>query len=275
MMRAPEEEFAAASLDTFRAAVSELEKAVRNIRAVWDGLIQAVQEMVAAVRGKLDASWWGAVVAWFSDDVKDVLKSIENILTEAGLKVAEILDRLERSVNGAVPVRSLFTVALDWSTKVNTTLSKIVPDVQQSGDIDSWHGPAHATYLIRENEQEKAADHVTEAVKEISLWLSEVGVANVDFIANLFAQAGQVIEKIVEVTADVTVVTTTADPLSAQETINDLAASLGRFASNITTYLGTLGSRLAEVVGMVTEIAAVHSDSRDFPGGDWPSAVKA
>jgi hypothetical protein len=102
-----------------------------------------------------------------------------------------------------------------------------------------------------------------------------VGVANVQFVGKLLDQAGLVIEKVVEVTADLGVVATTGDPLSGQEAVNDLASPLGRFTSNIVSFLTALGTRLAEVVGMITKVAAEHSDYRAFPGSHWPPAVQA
>ncbi|WP_430789731.1 hypothetical protein [Actinoplanes sp. G11-F43] len=273
--RAPNDEFATASLGVFRAAVDLVDRSIRDIRTVWSGFLLTVDQLITRIRTELDESWWGQVIEWFTDDVADVLHGIERSLADARAKVSEVLDRLEQAVIGSPPVESLFTVGLDWSVTVNTGLSRIVPEVRQSGGIDSWHGPARETYLTREQEQENATDHVTSAVKELSIWLSRVGLANVQFIGKLFDQAGLVIEKIVEMTADVSVAAHSGDLLSGQEAINDLTSALGRFASNIIGYLTALGTRLAEVVGMITAVAATHSDYRAFPDAHWPRAVKA
>lgn len=270
----PNGELASASLNAFESAIDLLEGAVAKIRSTWQDLTLGIANMVAAIRRKLDDSWFGDVIEWFTDSVSDALKEIERIMREAEQKVTEMLSELDASLNGALPVRDLFTVGLAWSEKVNAKLSKITPDIKQSGGIDSWEGPANRTYRIREQEQEQATSQVSEGAQELGLWLTEVGVSNVQFVEKVFVQAGQVIDKLVEIASSVAVVATTGDPLSGQEAVNDLGSTMGRFAANLIEYIASLGTRLAEVVHDVNKVTAAHNDYRAFPGGHWPPVLQ-
>jgi len=268
--------FAPALLGTFRTAISTLETGVRNIRTAWESLTAAVEKFLESIRHKLEGShWWNKVVEWFTDEIADALKKFQEAIEVARQKVSEILTRLEKTLNGSVPVLSLFQVGIDWSTTVNEKLSQIKPDITQSGGIDTWHGPAHDTYKTREGDQLDAVGQAVDEVKGIAGWLSDVANANVHFVTDLLSQVGQIVEKIVEVTGDVGTAAATADPLSAQEAANDLSTLLGRFASNIIDYLASLGSRLADVLSLISEVASAHGDNSAFSGGHWPEAVNA
>jgi hypothetical protein len=268
--------FAAALLGNFRTAIDLLETSVKDIRTAWDKLTLAVEHFFKAIREKLEGDhWWNQVVEWFTDEIADALKGFEAKMEEARTKISEILGKLEKTLNGAVPVLSLFQVSLDWSTQVDTTLSRIKPDITQSGGIDTWHGPAHDTYRLRETDQNAAVGQAVGEVKGIAKWLSDVAEANVNFVSDLLTQLGGVADKIVEVTGDVGVAASTGDPLSAQEAANDLASLLGRFAANILEYLASLGKRLAEVLGLVGEFAGQHSDDSSYSDGHWPQAVSS
>ncbi|GIF24458.1 ABC-type transporter Mla subunit MlaD [Actinoplanes tereljensis] len=271
-----EGEFAPTLLGTFRSAIDTLETGVRNIREAWDKLTKAVEDFLQSIRDKLEGDhWWNKVAEWFTDEIADALKAFQDAIEVARQKVSEILTKLEKTLNGSVPVLSLFQVGLDWSGTVNPTLSQIKPDVKQSGGIDTWHGPAHDTYLTREGDQIDAVGQAVDEVKGIAGWLSDVANANVHFVTDLLTQVGQIVEKIVEVTGDVATAAATADPLSAQEAANDLSTLLGRFASNIIDFLASLGNRLADVVSLISEVASIHGDDSAFSGGHWPEAVNA
>ncbi|BFU42335.1 hypothetical protein [Krasilnikovia sp. MM14-A1004] len=268
--------FAPALLGTFSTAIGTLETGVHNIHSAWDKLALAVEQFLEAIRKKLEGDhWWNQVVEWFTEEIADALKAFQAGIEEARRLVGEILGKLEKTLNGAVPVMSLFQVGLDWSTQVNTNLSQIKPDVTQSGGIDTWHGPAHDTYKVREADQIEAVGLAVEKVKGISTWLSDVANANVHFVTDLLSQVGGIVEKIVEVTADVGEAAATGDPLSAQEAANDLSTLLGRFASNIVDYLASLGNRLADVLSLIGDVASEHSDDNAFSGGHWPQAVNS
>ncbi|MGC9670633.1 hypothetical protein ACNTMW_29320 [Planosporangium sp. 12N6] len=275
-MAPTDDTFAPALLGTFNAAIETLETGVRNIHTAWDQLTQAVEHFIAAVRKKLEEDhWWNKVVEWFTDEIKDALKGFQAAIEEARKKVGEILDKLEKTLNGSVPVLSLFQVGLDWSTQVNTHLSEIMPDVAQSGEIDTWHGPAHDTYKSRETYQNDAVGQAIDEVKSLSKWLSDVATANVHFVTDLAKQAIPVVDEITVVIGDLTEATGALDPLSAQEAANDLSETLGKIVASIVEYLISLADRLADVLNLVGEVASEHSDHRAFSGGHWPQAVNA
>lgn len=275
-MAETDDTFAPALLGTFRTAIGTLETGVRNIHDAWDKLTLAVEQFLEAIRRKLeDDHWWNKVVEWLTDEIAAALKDFQVAIEQARQRVGEILGKLEKTLNGAVPDMSLFTVGLDWSTRVNAGLSPIKPDIVQSGGIDTWHGPAHDTYKIREADQDEAVGLAIDQVKGTSTWLSDVANANVHFVTDLLSQIGGIVEKIVEVTADVGTAAATGDPLSAQEAANDLSTLLGKFASNIIDYLAGLGNRLADVLSLIGDIANEHSDDSAFPGGHWPEAVNS
>ena len=143
-----------------------LEASVEGIRTEWNNLINAINGFLQRVQAALEADhWWEKLGEWFTDDVKDSIGRVRELIEQARQKIDAILLTLEKAVNGSFPVLSLFKVGLDWATKVNTPLSDISPDLSPSGAIDNWRGPAHQTYTTRVQDQTDAVDAAVSKVK--------------------------------------------------------------------------------------------------------------
>ena len=80
--------FATASLGAFRQAVADLEHFTAEVRRTWDILLLGIQEMIAAIRRKLQDSWFGDVFEWFTADIADGIRAIELVEEEARVMVS-------------------------------------------------------------------------------------------------------------------------------------------------------------------------------------------
>jgi len=135
--------FAPALLGAFREGVSVLEQGIQQIKAAWNGLINAVNGFIQRVNDYLDdRHFWQKPFDWLFDDLQEGCEKLKSVISQVQEKVNSILDTVQKSVNGSFPVFSLFEVGMDWGTKVKTPLSDISPDLTPSGKIDSWRGPA-------------------------------------------------------------------------------------------------------------------------------------
>jgi ABC-type transporter Mla subunit MlaD len=265
-----------AALGVFEGALRTLETGVKAIQDGWNKLLTAVQDFFDAINRKLSEDhWWNKVTEWFTDAIKDAIAAFQRTMAQVQQKFNEVFDKLSRALNGGTPVVSLFLAGSGWSGKVEPKLSGLPGDMKQEGDIDSWHGPAHDTYLAREGDQIAAVNQAVDEVKNVSRWVSGVATANVEFMTNLVTQVTPIINKLTETTGDVGAAAAAVDPLSAQEAANDMSATLGTVVEAIINYLSSLANRLATVINQVNDQATDTNDYRNFPGGHWPQAVNS
>jgi len=267
--------FAPALLGAFREGVSVLEQGIQQIKAAWNGLINAVNGFIQRVNDYLDdRHFWQKPFDWLFDDLQEGCEKLKSVISQVQEKVNSILDTVQKSVNGSFPVFSLFEVGMDWGTKVKTPLSDISPDLTPSGKIDSWRGPAHETFKTRVQDQADAIDAVVGKVTATSAWLSNVAEANVDFVADLTSQVSDVVATLTAVGADVAEVAAT-DVAGALQASNHASEATGQAVSLILNYLASLASRLAGVVAQINELANEYGDHTGLPQGQWPRAVNA
>lgn len=267
--------FAPALLGAFREGVSVLEQGIQQIKAAWNGLINAVNGFIQRVNDYLDdRHFWQKPFDWLFDDLQEGCEKLKSVISQVQEKVNSILDTVQKSVNGSFPVFSLFEVGMDWGTKVKTPLSDISPDLTPSGKIDSWRGPAHETFKTRVQDQADAIDAAVGKVTATSAWLSNVAEANVDFVADLTSQVSDVVATLTAVGADVAEVAAT-DVAGALQASNHASEATGQAVSLILNYLASLASRLAGVVAQINELANEYGDHTGLPQGQWPRAVNA
>ena len=264
-----------AALATFKEGLGLLETAVTNIQNAWNSLLDAVDHFVTAINKKLDESHWYNSWEWLTDKIKDALDGFLRILETVKQKFNEVFDRLTRTLHGGTPVISLFISGDDWAEKVEKNLSQLPGNMNQSGHLDAWHGPAHDTYKSRETDQIGAVEQTVEEVKSLSNWVTGVGAANINFITAMTTGGSPVIAKLTETGGDVAEAAATADPLSGQEALNDASTTVGSFAEEIINFLATLADRLADVIKTVNEQKTTTNDYTNFGGGHWPQAVNS
>jgi hypothetical protein len=268
--------FAPALLGTFRDGVSLIEQGIKSIRDAWNGVIDAINGFFQRVNEYLDnRHFWQKPFDWLFDDISDGIDKIRAVIASVQEKIDSILDTMQKSVNGSIPVFSLFEVGMDWATKVNTPLSDLAPDLSPvNGKLANWRGPAHETYKDRVADQGDAIAAVVEKVSATSTWLSGVGQANVDFIADLGSQAADIVSTLTSVGADVAE-TAATDVAGVVQASNHASEGAGDAVALIVTYLASLASRLADVLARINELANSYGNHIGLPGGQWPEAVNA
>jgi hypothetical protein len=267
--------FAPAIMAGFRTGVQVLETGVKDIRAGWDRLVDAVNAFLQRVYDALEADhWWSQLFEWFTDDIKNGVDQIRRLIEETQPKINDILRTVEHAVNGSVPVLSLFQVGLDWTLQVNAPLSDIAPDLSPSGKIDSWRGPAHQSYTTRVQDQGEAVAAVVDKVKSTGLWLAEVARANTAYIVELADRVANVLGALVAAVVDMSEAGA-GDLPAVQQVFLHLSEVVGEATTQFAQYLTGLADRLAEVLQQITELAAEYGDHTGLPQGRWPQAVKA
>ena len=111
--------FAPALMGTFRQGVSVLEQGIKSIQDAWNGVINAINGFFQRVHDYLDnRHFWQKPFDWLFDDISDGIAKIRAVIAQVQEKINSILDTMQKSVNGSVPVFSLFEVGMDWATKV-------------------------------------------------------------------------------------------------------------------------------------------------------------
>jgi hypothetical protein len=271
-----------AALTTFKLGLQKLDDAVKGIQEAWNKLLDAITSFTDKVNQKLKESHWYNSFEWFTDKLKDGIEKINNLIKEIQEKFNQILDKVQRALKGGTPVISLFVAGDDWASKVEPALSMLPGNMTQEGDIDSWHGPAHDTYVNREKDQIAAVNQSISEVKNVSNWVTGVGTANVTFISDLVSTVVPIIQSLTETTGDVATAATTADVLSGQEALNDGSKSLGDVVAGIVQILAVMASHLGEVISQVNQQKTETNDWSNFPPrhagsatGNWPQAVSA
>jgi hypothetical protein len=267
--------FAPAIMGTFRSGVDVLEKGVAGVRTEWNNLLNAINGFLQRVQQALEADhWWEKLAEWVTDDIKDGIARIRQLIEDARKKIDSILETLEKAVNGSFPVLSLFDVGLDWATKVNTPLSDIGPDLSPSGAIDNWRGPAHETYKTRVQDQADAVGAVVGKVKSTSLWLADVAEANTAYVVELADRVAEVVGVLVAAVSDVGEAAA-GDLPAVQQAALHLSEFFGACTTQLAQYLTNLANRLAQVMQKITQLAAEYGDHTGLPQGRWPQAVNA
>lgn len=271
-----------AALDTFKAGLQKLDDAVEGIQDAWNKLIDAIRNFVNKINQKLQDSHWYNSFEWFTDKLKDGIEKINDLIREIQEKFNQVLDKAQRALNGGTPVISLFLAGDDWASKVEPMLTMMPGNMTQEGDIDSWHGPAHDTYVNREKDQIAAVNQSITEVKNVSNWVTSVGTANVTFITDLVATVVPIVQSLTETTGDVAEAASTADILSGQEALNDGSKSLGDVVAAIVEILAVMASHLGDVVSQVNQQKTTTNDWSSFPPrnagsvtGNWPQAVNS
>ncbi|MCU7725754.1 hypothetical protein ODJ79_18650 [Actinoplanes sp. KI2] len=265
--------FAPAIMGAFQTGVSVLESGIESVRREWNNLINAINGFFARVQQALENdSWWGQLTEWWTDDIRDGIARIRELIEQARQQIDGILQTLEKAVNGSVPVLSLFDVGLAWATKVDTPLSDISPDLSPSGAIDNWRGPAHETYKTRVQDQTDAVDAVVGKVKATSLWLSDVAKANTAYIVELADRVAELTGTLVAIVTDVGEAAA-GDLPAVQGGALHLSEFFGTVTTQMSQYLTNLANRLADVLQQITQLAAEYGDHTGLPQGRWPQAV--
>jgi uncharacterized protein YjbJ (UPF0337 family) len=157
------------SVRAFNRAVEMVEQLIAKIRAELNRLIGEVDKFIARTQDSLN--WFESAFEFFTGDVEEALGKIRELLEKGKGKVNELLEKAEKSVEGSVPVGSLFSRAFEMGDTVLRPLSGLHGDMTGSGKIDFWRGPAKITYEKRVGDQQDAVDNATDKVKSLATYL--------------------------------------------------------------------------------------------------------
>ncbi|MGK5440417.1 hypothetical protein ACSNN7_01095 [Micromonospora sp. URMC 105] len=250
-----------------------LERALGDIQREWQSLIDRINSLLARVQHELNNdSIWATLSEWWTEEITDAIKRVRKLVQEIGTKVGQIIGALQKAVDGSVPVGSLFETGLGWATQVNPLLSGLGPDMTGSGKIDSWRGPAKATYEKRVLDQIAAVNSTTEKVKATSAWLADVAEANTAYMVQLGERAAEVVGALTVVAIDGTA-TAAGAVTQLPLTLQDFSEFIGTAVTETLQYGLNLSNRLAEVLKQITTLAAEYGDHTGLPGGKWPQPV--
>jgi methyl-accepting chemotaxis protein len=261
--------FASQIRGAFEAVIGTLKSTLDDIKKGWDFLIDRINEGIRKIEENF--GFLGELWAWITDEIDDLVKKISNILRKVKEGVDKIFEKVEKAIDGSVPIISLITTALDWNTHVNIPLSEIAPDLSPSGAIDNWRGPAHETYLSRVQDQSDAVAAVVGKVKSTSDWLADVARMNMGYVQKLTEFGAALVGKLTS--TGTAVAETPADPAAIVSISSELAETVGKIAEDVLALLVLLAERLVEVTTEINKLAGEYSDHIGLPGGRWPQAV--
>jgi hypothetical protein len=268
-------EFAPGTLGAFRTAVKLVEAGLEQLKKGWEDLVDAVNGLLGRVQDWLNSdSVWATVVEWWTSEIGEAVAAIRAKIEEIKPKIIAFLTKIQQAVNGSVPVVSLFQVALDWGTKVDPPLSELAPDMTGSGKIDNWRGPAKLTYEKRVADQIEASDTAVAKVKATANWLGDVGTGNAMYMASLAELVCPLANQIVALALNIAE-TAAGAVTQVVITLETVSAAVGQAVEMELTYAIRLGSRFAEVLGQIEQLATEWGDHSGLPGGQWPQSVKA
>jgi len=268
-------EFAPQTLGGFRLAVKLVEEAITMLKKAWEDLVDAVDQLLKRAQDWLNSdSVWATVVEWCTGEIDDAVVRIRAAMATIGPMVTAILTKMQKAVEGSVPVLPLFEAALDWGTKIDPPLSELAPDMTGSGKIDSWRGPAKLTYEKRVADQIDAVDAVVGKVKATANWLGEVGMGNTEYMGSLAGLMAELANELTRMILNVAVVGGGAITQAAF-TLERAVDLIGRAVATEATYTANLGTRLAQVIEQIEKLATEWGDHSGLPGGAWPQSVKA
>ena len=267
--------FTPVMLAQFNKGQTLLTDGLNNLKREWDACVQRVDNLLKQADHYLNSdSVWSSVCEFFTDDIKDAIKTIRKVFKEIKQKIDKIFDVLNRCVKNGFPLVSLLDFGQKYATTVLPHLSGMGGDMVGSGKIDSWRGPAHETYKTRCGDQVAAVDASTAKVRATATWLGTVATNNVAYMVQLGERVANVIGPLATLLLDLAETLAgaiTQAPLALQ----DFSAFIGTAVTEVLTYEVNLANQL---VGVLNSCTSLGMDQQDASGlidhGHWPDPVK-
>ncbi|SCE92180.1 hypothetical protein [Micromonospora mirobrigensis] len=267
-------EFAPTILLAYRKGTELVEDALRKIRDSWNELVGKVNGLLAKVEEELNNdSIWATISEWWTEKIANAVRAVHEKMEIIQKSVSTVLERVEKAVQGSVPIGSLFETGFRYTTGVLTPLSEIGNDMGGGHNLAYWQGPTKEVYTQEVEKQTSAVDASVGKVKATSEWLADVATANTAYIAELGERGASVAGSILATAIDVGAIgagAVTQAPLALQ----DLAGTIGTATTETLAYAVNLGKRLAEVLQSINTLANEIADhSGELSGGRWPQSV--
>lgn len=263
------------SVRAFDNAVQLVEQLIAKTRTELNNLINRINAFIGNVRKELEDSWVDSFFEWFTDDISDGLKKIQQLLELAKSKIDELLGKAEKSVAGAIPVASLFSRAFDLGDRVNRPLTGMSGDMTGSGKIDAWRGPAQITYGKRVTDQQDAIANASEKVEALAAFLGDAATANMTYMADLGARMGEVYGAVTTTCVDL-VAAGAGAITQVMDALGHFSEVIGTIVNQVIGYITALGARIAEVLNQILALETAKSDLTGLTSdGRWPSPVSS
>jgi hypothetical protein len=191
-------------------------------------------------------------------------------------KMREVVDKVAQFAKYLaehhIPVLSLMVQSLNWVSQVHGPMSDLSAPAGQWRDDNQnaqyWSGPAAEAYKAAAGVQKAAIDEYVKKSEFISDWLFGIVKTNVDYAAGLAGVVAKIAGSMVTTTlegATVIELPFAADRLA--DTLNTLIEegikSLIQYAVNFVGAIDNYRRALSQ-----------QGDHTNFPGGQWPQAVR-
>lgn len=263
------------SMALFRKGIQVLQEVLEELRQAWNHLLQQVNDFINRAREEVENSLWARVAEWWTDEIADGIEQIRQVVEQVRQKVDQLVKTLEESIQGAIPVGSLFERATTYVTTLNRELSGIGEDMSGSINLVYWRGLAKDAYVIKAQEQKDAVQSTHRQVKETGKWLAAVGKENMTYMAELGDRVAEVLGPFAAAAADA-VAAGAGAYTQALFSLHSLSEVIGEAVNQALQYAINLARRLSDVSQQVIDLAS-ESEDRSGLGADgnarWPQVA--
>ena len=159
---------------------------------------------------------------WWEDEIKEIQK----LFKQVNEKLVELVTKVNKVLDGAVPVLDLFDRAFKWTNDVQGPVSSLALTTKDPAtwSFKLWEGPAADAYNDIRITQWVVVQGLADLASGIGVWLIGVGKANAEFMLDL---ALPLLEFGKTVTAAVLSAVTVVGTLEAIGKLADAIASSG------------------------------------------------
>ena len=269
-------------LAVYESATDMLHAMVKSLQQAWDGLVNAVRDLLQRAQHFLNAdSLWSTITQRFTHYVTDAIDTIVGLMNQVQPEVDKVFATLATCATNSIPVVSLFRTALTLNTTILGGVSGLSADMGPDpasdtngyGDIQAWRGPAKIAFDKRVGDQMDAANALSEKVKATSGWLAEVGASNTAYLTNLGHMAAELAGELITVAVgaaetaggDIPQYVTTVQDFS--EVIGTAVAHTLDWALDLNQHFSDALAKINEITGNVNDWDGIGSD------GTWPRAA--
>jgi len=269
-------------LATYEAATQMLEGMVAFVHKAWDGLINAVRDLLQRAQHFLNSdSLWSTIMQRITHHITEAIDTIVGLINRLQPEVDKIFTTLEQGAANAVPVMSLFRTALTLDTTIMDGVSGLsadmtayaASDASGYGDIQAWRGPAKLNFDKRVQDQMGAADAVTEKIKSTAGWLAGVGASNTAYVTNIGHMAAELAGQLVTAAIDASE-TAAGDIPQYIIALQHLSEVIGTAVAHTIDWALDLNQHFADTLKQITDLTGDMHDKTGFGvSGAWPAAA--
>ena len=256
-----------------QTAITALQKIIETFHQAADMVLQAIHDLLQRIHDYFDDHKLESWLPFWGDKLVKAAQTLADLANRIKQGVDQVFETLEKALNGAFPVLSLFTVGQDWVSKIEPPLTSMTNDFTPSdAEFENWHGEARATYETRTADQHDAVAAVGAKARMLGEWLGDVGQENVGFINALVDLVRDIAEQMTALGANVaqTAGGNATAAVPASEKASEVVATV------VTSVLRTaqlMMDRLAQVANQLIHLGGEYGELSGVPGGNWPQAV--